>query len=139
MFEIFANSKIVIIIVSFIFISVLFFWISIVIKYSIKKKLSNEDKKEFLKLFRGIKKQESNKEKIIDYDKLYHKILIKLWYDWTFWEILKREPNEIWNINKVWELHKLRNKLVHEFDKDFDFSLEKKVKEYEKQIEFILE
>lgn len=121
-----------------VFLWVFIFAISVVIKYSIKKKLSKKDKKELKKIFKEIKTKKSNKEKIIDYDKLYHKILKKFGYNWTFWEILKKEPNEVWDLNKVWELHKLRNKLVHDFD-DLDLSLEKKSKEYEKQIIFILD
>jgi ABC-type phosphate/phosphonate transport system substrate-binding protein len=43
-----------------------------------KKKLTANQKKEITKFFNNIKKAKSNKEKIIDFDKLYHKILIEL-------------------------------------------------------------
>jgi hypothetical protein len=43
-----------------------------------KKKLTAIQKKEITKFFNNIKKAKSNKEKIIDFDKLYHKILIEL-------------------------------------------------------------
>ena len=98
------------------FISLFSYAIFTVIRLSIKKKIPKQRKVYLNKLFKWISKKISSKEKIIDYDKLYHKILIEMWYNWTFWDILKLEPNEIWNINKVWELHKLRNKLVHDFD-----------------------
>jgi len=103
-----------------------------------KKKLSSNQKKEITKFFNKIKKSKSKKEKIIDFDKLYHKILIDLWYKWTFWEILKKEPKEILNLNKIWELHKLRNNLVHQFETKKEDFLEKKVKEYIKEINLIL-
>ena len=103
-----------------------------------KKKLTTSQKKEITRFFNKIKKSKSNKEKIIDFDKLFHKILIELWYKWNFWEILKKEPKEVININKIWELHKLRNNLVHQFNNEKDDFLEKKVKEYIKEINLIL-
>lgn len=103
-----------------------------------EKKLNNKQKKEIISYFNKIKKSESNKEKIIDFDKLYHKILLDLWYSWSFWEILKKEPKEILNINKVWELHKLRNNLVHQFNGEKEEFLNKRQKEYIKEINLIL-
>ena len=103
-----------------------------------KKKLTTSQKKEISRFFNKIKKSKSNKEKIIDFDKLFHKILIELWYKWSFWEILKKEPKEVINLNKIWELHKLRNNLVHQFNNEKDDFLEKKVKEYIKEINLIL-
>ena len=103
-----------------------------------KKKLTTSQKKEITRFFNKIKKSKSNKEKIIDFDKLFHKILIELWYKWSFWEILKKEPKEVINLNKIWELHKLRNNLVHQFNNEKDDFLEKKVKEYVKEINLIL-
>ena len=58
--------------------------------------------------------KEDSVEQIIEYDKIYHHILKSLGYRWSFWEILKRNPKEIKNINDVWEVHKLRNRLVHD-------------------------
>ena len=134
MIELLKNTNFLIIFFTLFFISTLVFWISIILKFSKKKKLSEADKKELKNIFKNMKTSKSDKEKLIDYDKLYHKILQKFWYNWTFWEILKTKPNEIWNLNKVWELHKLRNKLVH----DVEENLFLKVKEYEKEIEIIL-
>ncbi len=53
------------------------------------------------------------KEQIIDCDKIYHHTLKLLGYTGTFWEILKKEPKEIPNIQEIWNVHKLRNSLVH--------------------------
>jgi len=138
MIELLKNTNFLIIFFTLFFISTLVFWISIILKFSKKKKLSEADKKELKNIFKNMKVNKSDKEKLIDYDKLYHKILQKFWYNWTFWEILKTKPNEIWNLNKVWELHKLRNKLVHDVDEKIKENLFLKVKEYEKEIEIIL-
>lgn len=64
-------------------------------------------------------KKLSPKQQVIEYDKIYHHTLKKLWYEWTFWEILKSNPQEIKNIQDIWELHKFRNTLVHEL-RDMD-------------------
>lgn len=72
------------------------------------------------------------KEQIIQYDKIYHHTLKNLGYDGNFGDILKRNPREILNINEVWELHKLRNSLVHELksrDEKFLLSQAKRYKE----------
>ena len=138
MIELLKNTNFLIIFFTLFFISTLVFWISIILKFSKKKKLSEADKKELKNIFKNMNVNKSDKEKLIDYDKLYHKILQKFWYNWTFWEILKTKPNEIWNLNKVWELHKLRNKLVHDVDDKIKENLFLKVKEYEKEIEIIL-
>ena len=138
MIELLKNTNFLIIFFTLFFISTLVFWISIILKFSKKKKLSEADKKEWKNIFKNMKVNKSDKEKLIDYDKLYHKILQRFWYNWTFWEILKTKPNEIWNLNKVWELHKLRNKLVHDVDEKIKENLFLKVKEYEKEIEIIL-
>ena len=138
MIELLKNTNFLIIFFTLFFISTLVFWISIILKFSKKKKLSEADKKELKNIFKNMKVNKSDKEKLIDYDKLYHKILQKFWYNWTFWEILKTKPNEIWNLNKVWELHKLRNKLVHDVDEKIKENLFVKVKEYDKEIEIIL-
>lgn len=120
------------------FISLVCYALITVIKFSIKKKIPKQRKAYLNKLFKDVSIKQWSKEKIIDYDKLYHKILIEMWYDGTFWDILKLEPNEIWNINKVWELHKLRNKLVHDFDLIDEKVLQKAENEYFREIFFLL-
>jgi hypothetical protein len=50
----------------------------IIIKFSKRRKLSVSAKKHLEKLFIKIKSSNSSKEKIIDFDKLYHKILLEL-------------------------------------------------------------
>lgn len=125
--------------VSVILFSFLFVIFSLFIaKNWFKRKLTKKEKWHFKKIFLNIWKSKSDKEKIIEYDKLYHKILLTLWYNWSFWEILKKEPLEIWNINEIWNLHKIRNKLVHEFDKFNEKELEKLVKNYKKELHIFL-
>ena len=113
--------------------------ITVVIKFSRTKKMSHEKRQYFMTLLKRISRGTSSKEQIVDMDKLYHKILMALWYYGTFGEILKMEPNEISNINIVWEIHKLRNKIVHDFDNHEDSFLRKKVIIYKKEIERLLE
>lgn len=130
-------DSIYILLITLVFFWALYWWFTIIAKYS-KQSLSKEDRKNFKKKFLEIKKLKSDREKIIFYDKLYHQIFLKLGYKWTFWDILKQKPIQIENLNKIWELHKIRNNLVHEFDEEIEKNLDKKVKEYEYQIEFIL-
>lgn len=121
-----------------VFLFIIIIWIYLIFKYGTTNKLSRENKKYFLKLLKKIKSNISPKEGIVDCDKLYHKILLGLWYKWTFWEILKLNPKEVRDINKIWELHKLRNKLVHDFDLVNRGVLKKKTIEYEREINVLL-
>jgi len=111
---------------------------SITFSFTKKRKLKDADKINFSKKLENIKKLSSVKEKIIDLDKLYHHILLALWYKWTFWDILKQNPNSIKDIQKIWELHKLRNKLAHDFLVIDEAILSKKVREYELEIKIFL-
>lgn len=102
------------------------------------KKLSKEKIKDFEKKLKQINTNISSKEKIIDSDKLYHKILQEAWYNWDFWEILKQKPLIINDLDKIWELHKIRNKLVHDFDQFDERVLLTKSNEFVKEIEKLL-
>lgn len=102
------------------------------------KKLSRGQILEFQKILKKVLSNISTKEKIIDLDKLYHKILMSYWYKWSFWEILKQNPNIINDINSIWELHKLRNKLAHDFDLIEEKILIQKVKDYTKEVEKLI-
>lgn len=122
------------------FLLVLIFAFYITFFYKSWKKLQSSDLKKFRKIHDDIIKNKtiSNWEKILNLDKLYHKILLSVQYNWTFWEILKKNPIIIWDINKIWELHKLRNKLAHEFLDIDDSILSKKVIEFSNEIKVIL-
>jgi hypothetical protein len=130
MFEIFTFCFVVWVFVFWIYIS-FFYW----------KKIKKIDKKElilFRKQLKIISWEKSEKQKILDSDILYHKILLSVWYIWSFWEILKQNPIVIEDIDTIWKLHKLRNKLAHEFDLIEPTELQKKSKEFQKEIEKLL-
>lgn len=80
----------------------------------------------------------SELEQIIRCDTLYHKILQKLGYRGSFWEILKRNPKEIPNIQEIWRLHKLRNTLVHELGASQQ-NLSKQGRDYKESIMILLQ
>jgi len=121
-----------------VFIIIVIFWIYLIIKFQTKTWLSNEQKIFFEKKYKKISNWIDKKHQVIDFDKLYHKLLLDLWYKGSFGEILKQNPKEIDNINKIWELHKLRNKLVHDFDLLANTILIKKSKEYREEFNKIL-
>jgi hypothetical protein len=122
-----------------IFVIFMIYGITTVIKFSRTKKMSGEKRKHFDTLLKRISRGVSSREQIVDMDKLYHKILMALWYHGTFGEILKMEPNEVSNINTVWEIHKLRNNIVHDFDNHDEKYLRTKSIAYKREIERLLQ
>lgn len=125
-----------------IFLIIIFFLLAVYFaffyKFKTKKKLDKKIFKIYQSRLANISKNPNLKEKIIDYDKLYHSILLEIWYKWTFWEILKTKPDIIENIDEIWKLHKLRNKLTHDFDLIEEKILLKSSNDYKKNIEHIL-
>ncbi len=103
-----------------------------------KKKLSDSQKNKFITYLSKIENIVSPEQQIIECDKLYHGILKAYWYEWTFWEILKKKPKVIYNIQSIWELHKIRNKLVHEFNDYPDSLLKKESTNYQREISKLL-
>jgi hypothetical protein len=126
----------------YIWIFIILLWVFIVIIPWIhyKRKISRVKNKYFIKkINETLKKRISLREKIITLDKILHNILLELWYYGTLWEILKKEPEYILNIEKIWELHKLRNKLVHNIDDDYsDNFLYVKLEEFNKELKILL-
>lgn len=98
-------------------IIVILIWIYLIFFYKWQKKIP-KNKIDYYKniVLKTQNSQISSKEKIVTYDKIYHNILKETGYEWNFWEILKKKPSVIKDINKIWELHKLRNVLVHEIE-----------------------
>lgn len=125
-------------IILIVLVVIIIFWVFLVIKFSKWKKLTSDQKRFITKNYNKIIANDDSKHRIIDFDKLYHKILIELWYKGSFWSILKQNPKVINDINKVWELHKLRNKLVHDFDIVSDKFLSTKALEYQKIIKILI-
>jgi len=118
-----------------IFILIIIWAIFLLFIFKKKKfKITSEKKENFNKILKRVSAWVNYKEQIIDIDKLCHKILLEWWYEWSFWEILKKEPSEIWDLQKIWELHKIRNKLVHDFDLLSDSILKRRSKEYQNEI-----
>jgi len=124
-----------------IFIILLGAFIVLIPKMHYRRKISKQKNRKYIKKINEIlKKRISLREKIITFDKILHNILLDLGYTWTLWEILKKEPEYIaFNIEKIWELHKLRNTLVHNIDEEFsDNFLFLKVGEYYKILKILL-
>lgn len=99
------------------FVVIILGWIILVILYSQKFSKLNSDRKNFWK--NRIFKIENldDYKKIIQYDSILHWILKDLWYAGSLWEQLKKKPLILdWNIDTIWKLHKLRNKLAHEVE-----------------------
>ncbi len=119
---------------------VVLIWIIILIVWLKKKtqKLSKE-KIDFYK--KEIKKCKyvSLNEKFIYYDKILNHVLTDLWYIWSLWEQLKQNPKEIKNIQEIWRLHKIRNRISHELWLISNFSLTKECNNFEKEINKLLE
>ena len=120
------------------FVIVILIWIFLILKFTKRYKISASRISFFNTHLKRIIANWSYKEQIIDIDKLYHKILLEAGYNWTFWEILKQEPSEIWNLQKIWELHKLRNKLVHDFDLLSEKVLKNNADDYSKEIKSLI-
>ena len=113
--------------------------ISVIFYRKNKKQLKKCDIKDFWCHLKKISTRDvSDKEKIIDYDKLYHKILLKAWYTGSFWDILKKTPKEIQNLNKIWGLHKIRNHLVHEMWSPKWVDLENTANNYKNELSELL-
>ena len=104
-----------------------------------RKKLNQEQIKSLKRLLKNIELNiNSAQHQILELDKLYHKVLREAWYNWTFWEILKLNPKEINDINLIWDLHKLRNKIAHDFDLMDQKTLLAKAKTYKKEVENLI-
>lgn len=118
------------------FIIIVLLWLYLWFFY--KKKVKKIEKWRFNYLKKRIKIASSNdnsfSEQIISFDKIYHTILKELGYIWTFWEILKQKPYFIDDIDKIWKLHKLRNKLAHELDNIPQTTLRKSALEYKNEV-----
>lgn len=123
-----------------IFIAIVVFWMFMLFFYSKKTWIWEEKAKSFEKTMNKIMMDKrSHKEEILDFDKLYHHILKEAWYEWSFWEILKKEPIVIDDLNLVWKLHKLRNKLAHDFDHIDEWTLRKNALLYKSEIQKLLQ
>lgn len=120
-------------------LSVICWWIYLAYKYTHPRKLSWDQSQFFTWTYKKIvRNAHDSKALVIDLDKLYHKILLWIWHKWDFGSILKSEPREIGDINKIWNLHKVRNKLVHDFNTHSEDFLRRNADEYKMEVEILL-
>ncbi len=129
-------------------ITYIFFWITLLVVviwifvlfiwWNKKSQKLSKNKIDFYK--KEIKKCAyfSLNEKIIFYDKILNHILIDLWYTWNLWEQLRKNPKEIKNIQEIWRLHKLRNRISHELWVISNTDLIKEGNNFEKEINKLL-
>lgn len=77
--------------------------------------------------------QASSSERIIAYDKILSHILSDIGYNGTVADKLKKKPRLLQtSLEDIWKLHKLRNRLVHEFTEIQEQELEKSAQLYKK-------
>ena len=68
------------------------------------------------------------------YDIIMHHILKDYGYSGTVGDQLKAKPRMMNNLNAIWSLHKLRNKLAHDMGTVSADLLERKAQEFEEEI-----
>ncbi|MCH8518169.1 hypothetical protein LAT59_00185 [Candidatus Gracilibacteria bacterium] len=101
------------------------------------RKISQISHKNFQKRLSEIIQKDSFRQ-VIELDKLYHHILLELGYSGSFGNILKKNPREIDDIEIVWRLHKIRNRLVHDEKHISNHILHKDTQSYCREIKRIL-
>lgn len=97
-----------------------------------KRTMTKEHYRGYMQVYRGISgnTKKSPKERYIELDVLYHHILQSLGYAGSFGSILKQSPVVVKDLDTIWKLHKLRNRLVHEMQTISDREIETTLKEY---------
>jgi len=68
------------------------------------------------------------------YDNILHHILKEYGYQGTLGDQLKAKPLIIDNLDTIWNLHKLRNRLAHDMEAISASVLENKSREFEKEV-----
>lgn len=106
----------------------LIFW------FSPKKQLRKDKKAYYRKEIQKISTLPSPTERIIRYDMILHHILKDYGYSGNVGDQLKAKPRVIRDLNAIWSLHKLRNKLAHSMDTVSEGLLERKADEFEKEM-----
>ena len=101
-------------------------------RYFRNRKLTPERKRFYTTQIQLLNNKSSN-ERIIAYDKILSHILSDIGYTGTVAEKLKKKPSLISEfLEDIWRLHKLRNRLVHEFAEIQEQDLEKSAQQYKK-------
>jgi hypothetical protein len=98
-----------------------------------RKSLSSQRIRYFQSEIRGCKKL-SPTERIMRYDAILHFILEDYGYSGTVGDQLKAKPTMIGDLDRMWDLHKLRNHLAHEMKPIAHHVLESRSKLFEKEL-----
>lgn len=99
-----------------------------------KKHLKKDKKSYYEKEIQKVSTLPSPTERIMRYDMIMHHILKDYGYSGTVGDQLKAKPRMMSNLNVIWSLHKLRNKLAHDMGTVSVDLLEKKAQEFEKAV-----
>lgn len=103
-----------------------------------KKQLKKDKKSYYRKEIEKVSTLPSPTERIMRYDMIMHHILKDYGYSGNVGDQLKAEPRVIRNLNAIWSLHKLRNKLAHSMETVSEDLLERKADEFEKEVSGLL-
>jgi len=106
----------------------------LVVVFSKKKHLGESKKSYYRKEIQKVSTLPSPTERIMRYDMIMHHILSDYGYTGTVGDQLKAKPRIIRNLDTIWNLHKLRNKLAHDMETVSNGLLEKKAQEFEKEV-----
>lgn len=112
---------------------VAFFW-----KKRKKTGLSEERKQYYGREIRKTSAFPSPNERIMKYDTILNHILKDHGYSGTVSDQLKEKPIIINDIETIWNLHKLRNRLTHDMDTISKDVLERKSREFEKELNTLI-
>lgn len=115
-------------------ILVLLFGVFLTFWFSGKKELKKDKKAYYQKEIQKVSTLPSPTERIMRYDMIMHHILKDYGYSGTVGDQLKAKPRMMNNLNVIWSLHKLRNKLAHSMETVSTDLLERKADEFEKEI-----
>jgi len=115
-------------------ILILLIGVFLTFRFSEVKHLKKDKKSYYEKEIQKVSDLLSPSEKIMRYDMIMHHILKDYSYSGTVGDQLKAKPRMMNNLNVIWSLHKLRNKLAHDMEPISADLLEEKAREFEKEI-----
>lgn len=98
-----------------------------------RKKVSEKERREVQKAWKGIIKQKDRRHAIMDADKLLDHALSLLGYKGSLGNKLKQSASLFSNINKVWAAHKIRNNIAHQMNYEVDEKTYRRTMLYFKQ------
>ena len=117
-----------------IIIVILLVGVFLTFRFSGKKDLKKDKKDYYRKEIQKVSTLPSPTERIMRYDMILHHILKDYGYSGNVWDQLKAKPRMMNNLNAIWSLHKLRNKLAHSMETISPDLLERKAQEFEKEV-----